>query len=77
VNRLFFLRGWTDGLPIVPPTPKRVERMLQGVDLPGDFEVGELKPLDGVATLKKIAINAVMAGCRPEHMRSSWRRSRL
>lgn len=68
VNRLFFLRGWTDGLPIVPPTPKRVERMLQGVDLPGDFEVGELKPLDGVATLKKIAINAVMAGCRPEHM---------
>lgn len=68
INRLFFLRGWTDGLPIVPPTPDRVERMLEGVDMPGNFEVGAIKPLDGVATIEKIAVNAVMAGCRPEHM---------
>jgi len=68
VNRLFFLRGWTDGLPVVPPTPERVARMLEGVDLPGDSEVAVLKPLNGVATMEKIAINAVMAGCRPEHL---------
>lgn len=68
INRLFYLRGWTDGLPIVPPTPERVQKMLEGSDLPGDYLVGILKPLDGQATLEKIAANAVMAGCRPEHM---------
>ena len=68
VNRFFYLRGWTDGLPIVPPTADRVDRMLEGVDMPGDFEVATVKPLDGVATIEKIAVNAVMAGCRPEHM---------
>lgn len=68
VNELFYKRGWTDGLPIVPPTPERVERMLQGTDLDPEFVVSTLEPMNGQATVGKIAVNAVMAGCRPEYM---------
>lgn len=68
VNALFLARGWGDGLPLVPPTPERVEAMLAGYDLPGDFPIATLAPLDGVATVEAIAVNAVMAGCEPRHM---------
>lgn len=68
VNALFLARGWGDGLPLVPPTPERVEAMLKGFDLPGDFPLATLAPMDGVATVEKIAVNAVMAGCEPRHM---------
>ncbi|MEN6638509.1 MAG: hypothetical protein ABFC95_04845 [Smithella sp.] len=68
VNEWFYLRGWTDGLPIVPPTEQRVREMLKGSDLPGDFVVASLDPMSGQATIEKIAVNAVMAGCRPEYM---------
>ena len=67
-NALFLARGWGDGLPLVPPTPERVKAMLAGYDLPDDFPIATLPPLDGVATVGKIAVNAVMAGCEPRHM---------
>jgi hypothetical protein len=69
VNELFYRRGWTDGLPIVPPTLGRVEEMLTHAGRSREEVIGELEPLGGVATVEKIATNAVMAGCRPEHLR--------
>jgi hypothetical protein len=67
-NELFYLRGWTDGLPIVPPTIARVEQMTEHAGLPRDQLVAELEPLKGLATVEKIAVNAVMAGCPPEYI---------
>ena len=67
-NELFLARGWGDGLPLIPPTPERVEAMVAGYDLPGDFPIATLAPMEGVATVEKIAVNAVMAGCEPRHM---------
>ena len=67
VSRLFDLRGWTDGLPIVAPTTGRVEEMLDYAPLSRDSIIGELEPLKGQATVEKLAINAVMAGCRPDY----------
>jgi hypothetical protein len=67
VNRLFQERGWTDGLPIVPPTLARVDDMLGASPLGRHASLGEMEPLGGVATVEKVATNAVMAGCRPEH----------
>ena len=67
VNALFEARGWTDGLPVVPPTLARVEAMgVATARAPSDV-LGEVEPLRGEATVEKIAANAVMAGCRPEH----------
>jgi len=63
-----FARGWTDGLPVVPPTRERVLRMLSGTTRSPD-EVVALCPPDLVElTVEKIAINAVMAGCLPEYL---------
>ncbi|MBI4184960.1 MAG: hypothetical protein HY521_13300 [Proteobacteria bacterium] len=67
-NELYRERGWTDGLPIVPPTLGRVDAALRRVSLGRHHVVGEIEPLKGVATVEKIAANAVMAGCRPEHL---------
>jgi hypothetical protein len=67
VDDAFYRRGWSDGLPIVPPTPGRVEAMLRRAAASPDTVLGVIAPRQGVATLEKIAINAVMAGCRPEH----------
>ncbi len=61
-------RHWTDGLPIVPPTPERVEAMIHGAGRPGSEVVAVLPPGNGAATIEKVAINAVMAGCRPAYM---------
>lgn len=66
VTRLFYLRGWTDGLPIVPPTPERWEAMLAGRD-PAE-EIGPIEPRLGMATVGNVAANAVMAGAAPEAM---------
>ena len=65
VESHFRERGWTDGLPIVPPTPERVTAMLGGIDAEPDLVVGKLPPLWGEATVEKVAINAVMAGAPP------------
>lgn len=61
-------RGWGDGLPVVPPTEDRVERMLEYVGRPPGEVVATLSPGEGEATVEKIAINAVMAGCLPEYL---------
>jgi hypothetical protein len=68
VNDLFYRRGWTDGLPVVPPTKERVKEMLRGADLSSDYRLAFVDPMGGQATVEKIAVNAVMAGCRPEYM---------
>ena len=64
---LYYRRGWTDGLPIVPPTLDRVDAMLRGCVYGRNASLGELDPLKGVATVERAAANAVMAGCAPEH----------
>src|SRR5580765_811489 len=60
-----YAAGWTDGLPVIPPTPDRVSAMI------GDRDpkaiIGVLEPGRGIATVEKIAANAVMAGCLPEY----------
>ncbi len=68
VNRFFYRKGWTDGLPVVPPTEKAVAEMLLGTDLPPDHLVARVIPRLGKATVEKIAVNAVMAGALPTHM---------
>ena len=64
---LFFERGWTDGLAIVPPTEELVERMVRASGRRPEEEIGEIPPAQGIATIEKLAINSVMAGCRPEY----------
>lgn len=61
-------KGWTDGLPIYPPTQKAVAAMLRYTDRERDEVIGIIPPRNGAATVEKIAINAVMAGCRPEYL---------
>jgi hypothetical protein len=68
VNRFFYRRGWTDGLPIIPPAEAEVAEMLAGTDLAPDRIVANLVPRSGKATVEKIAINAVMAGALPTYM---------
>jgi len=68
VNRFFYKRGWSDGLPIIPPTEEAVAEMLTGTDLPADHVVTKIIPRLGKATVEKIAINAVMAGALPTYM---------
>jgi hypothetical protein len=63
-----FARGWTDGLPVVPPTPARVLRMLEGTSRPPNEVVAVVPPDYAECTVEKIAINAVMAGCLPEYL---------
>jgi hypothetical protein len=60
-------QGWTDGLPIVPPTPDKVAATLAAAGLGPDAVLGEVPTRDVVVTAEKAAINAVMAGCRPEY----------
>lgn len=63
-----FERGWSDGLPVVPPTPERVWRMLQGTARRPDDILGLMPPDLVPCTVEKVAINAVLAGCKPEYM---------
>ena len=63
----FASEGWTDGLPIVPPTEERVAQMLAFSDLDPSFSLGPMPPRWGEATIAKLAVNAVMAGCKPEY----------
>ena len=61
-------RGWTDGLPVVPPTPERVLRMLRGTTRDPADVVAVVPPDLVGCTVEKVAVNAVMAGCLPEHL---------
>jgi hypothetical protein len=67
-HEAMFERGWTDGLPVVPPTGARVLRMLGGTDRAPDEVVVEVPPDLVACTVEKVAVNAVMAGCLPEHL---------
>ncbi len=63
-----FDRGWSDGLPVVPPTEARVLRMLEGTTRPPDQIVATIPPDLVEVTVEQVAINAVMAGCKPEYL---------
>jgi hypothetical protein len=63
-----FERGWTDGLPVVPPTETRVARMLEGTTRRPDDIVAVVPPDLVACTVEKVAVNAVMAGCKPEYL---------
>jgi hypothetical protein len=63
-----FDRGWTDGLPVVPPTEARVLRMLQGTTRAPDEIVAVVPPDLVECTVEKVAVNAVLAGCKPEYL---------
>ena len=63
-----FDRGWSDGLPVVPPTDARIMRMLTGTSRKPDEIVGVVPPNLVPITVEKIAINAVLAGCKPDYM---------
>jgi len=67
LNALYYERGWSDGLPIMPPSIARVERMLAYCDRPWDQPIGLMAPRWGEATPWRLAANAVMAGCEPRH----------
>src|SRR5262245_56611638 len=64
----YFERGWTHGLPVVPPTEKSIAEMLAGAALRRDQVLGEIAGRNTVVLAEKVAINAVLAGCRPEYM---------
>jgi len=64
---LFYERGWTDGLPIVLPTRKLVDAMINACARDRSESLGQIPPKNGDATIEKVAINAVMGGCKPEH----------
>jgi len=67
VNELMRDRGWSDGLPVIPPTAARVEQMLAFCDRAWDEPVAKIAPRYGEATPLRLAANAVMAGCRPDY----------
>jgi len=66
-QELFHRRGWTDGLPVVAPTAERVRQMVAASRRAADSMVGRIPPRWRTATVEKIAVNAVLAGCRPEY----------
>ncbi|MEL7541362.1 MAG: TlpA family protein disulfide reductase [Pseudomonadota bacterium] len=68
VAEFMFDQGFSDGLPLVPPTPERVLRMLSGTARAPQDVVAQMPPNMGDATIEKIAINAVMAGCKPDYL---------
>jgi hypothetical protein len=68
IDEFLFDQGFSDGLPLVPPTPERVVRMLSGTTRDPQDVVAIVPPNMAPATVEKVAINAVMAGCRPEYL---------
>ena len=65
---LCYARGWTDGLPVVPATRASVDAMLEACALRADAVIAEFPSRNAALTAEKVAINAVMAGCKPEYM---------
>ena len=68
VNQHFYEQAWSDGLPFVPPTRRKIEAFLRCVDNDPNESLGTLLPENRAATIWSIAVNGVMAGCRPEYM---------
>jgi hypothetical protein len=67
-NALYLKRRWGDGLPLVPPTPKRVDWILRGTDDAPDTEIGKFQPRGGIVTVETLAVALAMAGGRPEYL---------
>ena len=65
---LYFDKGWTDGLPVVPPTERRIIEFLKCARLEPDQILGEIPERNRLITAEKMAINAVMARCKKEYM---------
>ncbi|MDH4267847.1 MAG: thiol-disulfide oxidoreductase, partial [Deltaproteobacteria bacterium] len=68
VSRLFYDKGWSMGLPIIPPTPERVAKILKGTSRKPSEVIGIVPPRMGVLTVELAAIHAAMADCRAEYM---------
>jgi hypothetical protein len=68
MNQAFLGKGWTDGFPLIPATEERVAHMLSGAKREPQQLLGVMPPGNTKATVEKIATNAVMAGCKPEHL---------
>ena len=68
IDLYFSTQGWSDGLPIIPPTPEKVAEFLKYTDYAPDDVIAEIPPSYRKATAKLIAVNGVMAGCPPEYM---------
>lgn len=68
INDYFYAKGWTDGLPVVPPTEEKVAAFLRHTSRPPDEIIGWLMPALRPATIRSVAVNGVMAGCEPEYM---------
>ena len=68
MEKYFLKHCWGDGLPLIPPTRSAIDEMLEGTELSPDHSLGLVEPGGGEATIEKIAINAVMAGCLPQHL---------
>ena len=67
-NDLLQALGCTDGLPVLAPTPERVDALVLASGLDGDLALGSMGPAGGAATVHQIAVSAAMAGCKPDHM---------
>lgn len=68
VNEFYHARGWTDGLPIIPPTEDYIQAMIEAAALDPGHEIAFIKERRVSLKAEKVAINAVMAGCKPEYM---------
>ena len=68
IQRIFLDSGWTDGLPIIPPTETAVAEFLKFTDLPPNHSLGAIPPVQREVTVRHVASNGVMAGCPPEFM---------
>ncbi len=68
INTLFIEKGWSLGLPIVPPTIEKVAAMLKGTSRKSSDVLGQVPPRMGTLTVELVATHAVMAGCKPEYM---------
>ena len=68
IQYIFLDSGWTDGLPIIPPTEAAVAEFLRFTDLPPDHSLGAIPPAQREVTIRHVAANGVMAGCPPEFM---------
>lgn len=68
IQRIFLDSGWTDGLPIIPPTEAAIAEFLRFTDMPPDAVIGAIPPAQRQVTVRHVAVNGVMAGCPPEFM---------
>jgi hypothetical protein len=67
VNEYFHDQGWSDGLPVMPPTEDAVAAMVAAGPLAASDVLGIMSPIEGTVTVEKVAANAVMAGCKPAY----------